>query len=52
MKGASDTPALLRLLRPRVYIPLNNAEFDQASEAPGWGSAMEAPPGGSQPHLI
>lgn len=30
VKGATDTLGLLRLLRPKAYIPLNNAEFDQA----------------------
>lgn len=30
VKGATDTLGLLRLLRPKAYIPLMNAELDQS----------------------
>lgn len=30
VKGSTDTLGLLRLLRPKAFIPLNNAEFDQS----------------------
>ena len=30
VKGSTDTLQLLKLLRPRAYIPLLNAEFEQA----------------------
>ena len=30
VKGSTDTLQLLKLLRPRAYIPLMNAEFEQA----------------------
>ncbi|KAL4448826.1 hypothetical protein ABPG77_007543 [Micractinium sp. CCAP 211/92] len=29
VKGSTDTLSLLKLLNPKVYVPLNNAEFDQ-----------------------
>lgn len=29
VKGSTDTLSLLKLLTPKVFVPLNNAEFDQ-----------------------
>lgn len=35
VKGATDTLSLLKTLKPKVYIPLNNAEFDQSGPLAG-----------------